>query len=167
MTAILDIAKSVAIREEICAADAARVRRIAASSGFFRADEIEVAVELVQERLAKGLASGYHFLFADLEGETVGYTCYGPIACTMHSYDLFWIAVHENMRGQGLGKHLLGATEARIARLGGKRIYIETSTLPQYEPTRCFYLACGYKPAGVLDDFYAPGDGKLILVKAL
>ncbi|MCX7935298.1 MAG: GNAT family N-acetyltransferase, partial [Planctomycetota bacterium] len=115
----------------------------------------------------KGLASGYRFLFAEIEGDTVGYTCYGPIACTAYSYDLFWIAVHQNLRGHGLGKHLLRATEERIARLGGKRIYIETSTLPQYEPTRRFYLACGYKTEGVLPDFYAPGDGKMILVKVL
>ena len=34
--------------------DPARVREIVTSTGFFREDEIEVAVELVEERLADG-----------------------------------------------------------------------------------------------------------------
>ena len=46
--------------------DIAAIRRIVASTGFFRPDEIAVAVELVEERLARGLeASGYHFVFAE------------------------------------------------------------------------------------------------------
>jgi len=167
MTAVLDIVKEIKIREEVCAADVERVRSIVASSGFFRPDEVAVAVELVDERLARGSASGYRFVFAEMEGETVGYACYGPIACTVHSYDIFWIAVQHDLRGQGLGKYLLQAVEARIARLGGRRIYIETSTLPQYEPTRHFYLACGYKTECILRDFYAPGDSKMIFVKVL
>src|SRR3954467_12244433 len=50
-------------RDEPCPADAAAIREIVASTGFFHEDEIEVAVELVEERLSRGLASEYHFLF--------------------------------------------------------------------------------------------------------
>jgi len=41
------------------------VRGIVESSGFFSAEEVEIAVQLVQERLTKGIQSGYHFLFAE------------------------------------------------------------------------------------------------------
>jgi hypothetical protein len=51
--------------------------------------------------------------------------------------------------------------------MGGRRIYIETSSRAQYEPTRGFYLKCGYRQETILEDFYAPGDGKVIYVKAL
>ena len=54
-----------------------------------------------------------------------------------------------------------------MAEQGRFRVYVETSTRPQYAPTRAFYLACGYQLAAELPDFYAPGDGKAIFLKLL
>jgi ribosomal protein S18 acetylase RimI-like enzyme len=148
--------------------DRQAVREIVESTGFFRPDEVDVAVELVDECLAKGPeASGYHFLFADLGPRAVGYACFGPIACTTHSYDLFWIAVHEDQRGQGLGKELLRRSEEAIARLGGRRVWIETSSTPKYDPTRGFYLSRGYIEEARLKEFYAPGDDKVVYSKTV
>jgi len=152
-------------RDDITPADVGNVRRIVESSGFFSDEEIEIAVELVQERLAKGIKSGYYFLFAEEGGNVVGYTCFGPIAGTKSSYDLYWIAVHNDFRGAGIGKELLAATEREIARQGGQRIYIETSSREKYEPTRAFYRNRGYQEEALLKDFYSPGDGKVIYVK--
>jgi GNAT superfamily N-acetyltransferase len=160
-----DVLTEIALRETVRPADRDAVRRLVDSTGFFFPHEIDVAVELVDERLSKGDPSGYFFVFADAGNKTVGYTCYGPIACTVGSYDLFWIAVDDACRGRGLGRRLLAASEACIARAGGRRIYIETSGRPQYEPTRAFYERCGYVCEAVLRDFYAPGDDKCIYVK--
>ena len=145
--------------------DREAVRTIVASTSFFSPAEIDVAVELVDERLAKGPESGYHFVFAD-EGEQVrGYTCYGPICATHGSYDLYWIAVDNNYRGKGLGRILLEESERIIAGENGRLIYIETSNRGQYGPTRAFYDRCGYRVEAVLKDFYAPDDDKVIYVK--
>lgn len=148
-------------------ADVENVRRIVESTGFFHADEIDIAAELVQERLAKGLESGYFFLFADWDGLPIGYSCYGPIAATACSYDLYWIAVHHEFRGKGIGKVILKRSEEAIAGLGGRRIYIETSSTEHYQSTRAFYLKCGYTQEAVLEDFYRPGDSKVIYCKAV
>jgi GNAT superfamily N-acetyltransferase len=158
---------AVIFRYEPAPSDRDEVRRIVESSGFFYPAEIGVAVELIAERLAKGPPSGYHFVFAECDGRTVGYTCYGPIAATVASYDLYWIAVEQSCRGKGLGRLLLAETERRIGASGGRRVYIETSNRPQYLPTRTFYQRCGYALDAVLKDFYAPGDDKAIFVKAL
>ncbi|HOJ58650.1 MAG TPA: GNAT family N-acetyltransferase [bacterium] len=147
--------------------DIENVRRIVESTGFFHPEEVQIATELVEERLAKGMASGYFFLFADWEGRTLGYSCYGPIAGTAASYDLYWIAVHHEFRGQGIGKLLLRRSEEAVAGAGGRRIYIETSSTAQYQSTRAFYLNCGYKQEAVLEDFYRPGDSKVIYCKVL
>jgi ribosomal protein S18 acetylase RimI-like enzyme len=147
--------------------DPANIRRIVESTGFFSAAEVDVAVELVDERLAKGDASGYHFIFAEAAGESMGYACYGEIACTVGSYDLYWIAVDAQHQGRGLGRALVAESERQIAARGGRRIYIETSNRPQYEPTRQFYLRCDYTIAAILPDFYNVGDDKVILVKAI
>jgi hypothetical protein len=50
---------------------------------------------------------------------------------------------------------------------GGARLYAETSSRPQYAPTRAFYRAAGFDPAAELPDFYAPGDGKVVFAKLL
>jgi GNAT superfamily N-acetyltransferase len=155
-------------RYEVRPEDREAVRRIVHSSGFFSPQEIDVAVELVDERLCRGEASEYYFVFADdTQGRTWGYTCYGPITVTQGSFDLYWIAVDHEYRGRGLGKRLLAESERLIAAAGGRRVYIETSTKHQYTPTRRFYERCGYPLEAVLKEFYAPGDDKAIYVKAL
>jgi ribosomal protein S18 acetylase RimI-like enzyme len=155
------------LRFEPEAADLERVAELLGATQFFSSDEIAVGVELVAERLEKGQASGYEFLLAEQERQLVGYTCFGPIPCTRGSYDLYWIAVHPEWQGRGIGAQLLAQSEQRIVPLGGRRIYIETSARPQYSPTRAFYERCGYRQEALLADFYAPGDDKVIYGKAL
>ena len=144
------------------------IRAIIQSSGFFNPEEIDIAVELAEMALNKGCAdSGYHFLFLEVDGKTAGYSCFGRIAGTRNSFDLYWIAVHDNFRGKGLGKQLLAETEKIISEMGGGRIYIETSSIEKYTPTQKFYFSAHYTLEALLENFYAPGDGKMIFVKEL
>jgi GNAT superfamily N-acetyltransferase len=154
-------------RHELTPADPEIIRTLVRSTGVFSPVEVDCAVELAQERLAKGRESGYHFVFAEQDGAVRGYACYGPIALTLGSYDLYWIAVDRSTQGQGLGRIILEEVERLVGEEGGRRIYIETSTRPPYAPTRAFYLRCGYRLEVVLEDFYATGDGKAIYVKAI
>ena len=156
-----------AFRYELTQADVQRIRGLVQSTDVFSAIEVDTAVELAEERLAKGPASGYHFVFAERNGQVYGYACYGPIALTLGSYDLYWIAVDKATQGQGLGRLIMQQAEERIHSEGGRRIYIETSTRPPYAPTRAFYERCHCPLAVILEDFYAPGDGKAIYVKVL
>ena len=154
-------------RENVLWDDIISVREIIESSGFFSDAEADVAVELVQERIMKGISSGYYFLFVEQAGRVVGYTCFGPVPCTIASYALYWISVHNDFRERGIGKELLQKSEQIIVELGGKRLYVETASREQYNPTRRFYLNCGYREEAVLEDFYAPHDGKVIYLKVL
>lgn len=157
-----------AFRPDPTPADALAIRALVAATGFFHGYEVDVAVELVQERLARGEPSGYRFIFADgAESSLAGYACYGPIACTAGSFDLYWVVVHPSQQGRGLGRRLVAEVERLAALDGGRKVYIETSSRPQYEPTRAFYQRCGYTLEAHLPDFYAAGDGKLIYNKAL
>lgn len=154
-------------RAAVGPADERAVGALVRATGFFSADEAAIAEELVAERLAKGEASGYHFLFAEAEGRLRGYACFGPIPGSVHSFDLYWIVVDPAEQGRGLGRALLEEAERRMADSGARRVYAETSSRPQYEPTRRFYLGCGYRREAFLADFYAPGDGKVIFGKRL
>ena len=153
------------LRREVKPSDPEAVREILVSSGFFRDDEIPVAVELVQECLEKGPACGYEFFFADVKGKLVAYACYGLIPCTIANYDLYWIAAHQDFRGKGVGTILLKAVESAVMELGGRGLYIETSSLPTYQPTRDFYLRNGYPEVARLQDFYQVGDDKVVYAK--
>ncbi len=148
-------------------ADAERVRRMVRDTGFFRADEVDVAEELVLERLARGRASGYEFVLGEIGSEVVGYSCFGPIACTLGSFDLYWIVVDESRQRHGIGSLLLEETERLVRDAAGRHIYIETSGRAQYEPTRGFYLRQGYEVIAVLPEFYDLQDDKVILRKVL
>lgn len=156
---------NVTLRDRVLPSDAQAVRDIVASTGFFYEPEIDVAVELIEDRITRGDASDYQFLFADMDGRTVGYACFGPIACTVGSYDLYWIAVRSDVRSQGVGRMLIEETERRIASQAGRAVYIETSSRAQYEPTRHFYERCGYRKEATLADFYADGDDKVVYSK--
>ena len=154
-------------RAEPVAADAERVRRIARATGFFSATEVEVAVELVEERLAKGPASGYELAFAEEGSELLAYACFGPVPVTVSSWDLYWIVVRPDQQGKGLGRAVLAESERRVREAGGTRVYVDTSSRAQYAPTRAFYRACGYAEVARLEDFYAAGDGKVVFCKVL
>jgi D-alanine-D-alanine ligase len=157
----------VSFRHDVAPKDIENIRTLVAETGFFSAAEVDVAVELVEERLAKGTASGYYFVFADQENDLAGYACYGPIPCTASGYDLYWIAVHPELQKKGLGKMLINETERLIREAGGTRIYVDTSQRSQYNATRAFYERCGYDIAAVLDDFYDLGEGKVIYAKSI
>jgi GNAT superfamily N-acetyltransferase len=156
---------SLTFRTELTPDDRAHIRAMVESTEVFNAVELDCAVELADERLEEGPASGYHFVFAELEGRVVGYACYGPIALTVGSYDLYWIAVDKSAQGLGLGRKIMDKVAEIIRGEGGRNIYIETSTRPHYEATRTFYERCGCALVATLADFYASGDGKAIYCK--
>ena len=159
--------RGIKFRADVLVQDSERVERLVASTGFFSAAEVTVASELVQERLAKGIASGYHFVFADYFNQMAGYACFGPVPMTDASWDLYWIAVAPEFQSKGLGRRLLRETEKKIRSGGGMRVYVETSMRSQYRPTRAFYERNGYGLESVLPDFYAVGDPKGIFSKPL
>ncbi len=145
------------------------IRSILTSTSAFSDQEIDVALELVMENLDKGSQkSGYHFLLARKDsGPMAGFTCFGPIPCTESGYDLYWIAVHRDFQGKGLGKRLYLETEKEIIAGSGTRILAETSSRKTYVQARNFYLSQGFTKVCRLKDFYAPGDDKIIYEKVL
>lgn len=159
-------------RDDVRAGDPAAVRALATATGFFRPAEIDVAVELVGERLTKGEASGYFFVFASAADDPgddapAGYACWGPTPCTVSGTDLYWLIVDPSRQGGGLGRELLRRVAAAARARGGTKLYADTSGMALYAPTRAFYLHLGFREIARLPEFYAPGDDKVVYVKTL
>jgi len=157
----------ILIRETVRPDDVEAVRGLVRATGFFSPEEVDIAAELVSERLEKGPDSGYEFIVAESGGKMQGYSCFGRIPCSIVSWDLYWIAVDCDQQGSGLGRRILDLTELRIAENGGMAVYAETSGRAQYVGTRAFYEKRGYDTGAVFEDFYGPGDAKYVFVKRL
>jgi ribosomal protein S18 acetylase RimI-like enzyme len=140
------------------------------SSGRFNAEEIATALELVDEALEKGEASGYFFAVLEEGGQKSsirGYACYGPTPLTQGVFDLYWIVVGPSAQRKGYGRRLLEFVEKEIAGRGGRMLLVETSSQESYGGTVRFYERAGYDLMARIKNFYRMGDDKLIFSKNL
>jgi ribosomal protein S18 acetylase RimI-like enzyme len=147
--------------------DKDELRTILESTGFFYDFEVDTALGLVDETCSKGDEAGYFWMKIAEEGKVVAFATYGNNPCSVHSFDLYWIAVRQEARGKHYGKTLLDAIEKDVIERGGRILWIETSGRSLYKPTEAFYLSRGYELAASLKDFYGPGDPKQIYRKEL
>lgn len=145
-------------------ADRPALLKILSNTPEFKPFEIEVAVEVIDCCL-RDKNSGYFILVAEDNEGIAGYICYGPTPLTDGTWDLYWEAVAQEKRGQGIGSALMKAAEKEIKKTKGRLALIETSSAPAYEKTRRFHLKLGYEIIACFPDFYSPGDDKLVLQK--
>ena len=147
-------------------ADSEHVLGLARGISLFEASDIETIQELWTEFAAKGDASSwYHFLVSRLDGEILGFACYGQRPLTEGTFDLYWIGVGQNQQGRGVGKALIAEVEKRVRSQGSRLLIAETAGMEAFEPTRRFYLAAGYELEARIHDFYKPGDDLVIFTK--
>jgi GNAT superfamily N-acetyltransferase len=132
----------------------------------FNPEEVEVALELIDDSLERP-EQGYECVVAEEQGAVLGYACIGPTPMTVHTWDLYWMAVDGTMRGKGIGRGLCAAIDARIREAGGRIVRAETSSRDDYAGTVAFYLRTGYTISGRIPDFYRPGDDLIILHRLL
>lgn len=148
------------------AADTSAVMEIIRRTAFFRPVEETIAQEVLDQACtAEG--NGYQSYVAETDGRVGGWVCFGTTPCTLGTFDVYWIAVDPDRQQAGLGSRLLAFAERQIAEQAGRLVIIETSGLEKYRPTRLFYDKNGYTLVACIEDFYAPGDPKLIYTKAL
>lgn len=157
----------VTFRNEAHSEDRKSLHQILLSTGIFHPYELDVAMELLDDRLKKGAKSDYLFLFADAAGTPAGYACYGPITVTDRRFDLYWITVRKEMQGLGIGGLLLDRVEKHIAELGGTHVVVETSSRDVYKATREFYKKHDYIEAARIPRYYSDDDDKVVFMKAL
>ena len=144
-------------------ADRADIERMFRSNAIFGPHEVEVALEVFDASL-KPDQSDYESVGIEHEGRVAGWICWGPTPCTAGTFDMYWIAVDPSVHGSGLGSILVAEMERRLA--GRARlVVVETGGRKEYDATRGFYLARGYRETARVPDFYAPGDDQVIFVK--
>lgn len=134
------------------------------ATGFFEAapDEVDVAVEQIEKTLRLGSeAVDYRFFFACEQDQLRGYVCYVKAACTLTTYEIYWLCVDPLYQHAGLGKQLVEKVMEAMQREGGCKLVVQTAGREKYAPTQRFYLSCGFVEEARIKDYYAPGDDTL------
>ncbi len=142
------------------------VERIVRGVELFSAEEAATALELVDEWLEDGEASGYLTYVLDEEGIS-GFISFGPTPLTESTWDLYWIAVAPETQGKGYGRQLLAFAEEEVRQRGGRLLLIETGSQEANAATIRFYQKAGYEVTCRIPDFYRPGDDKLTFTRKL
>ena len=146
-------------------ADTPVLLKIAEGTGVFKPHEIVALNEVISDYHADAQGQGHHSVTYEKDGHVIGFAYYAPAAMTDRSWYLYWIAVSKQTQARGIGGRLLHHAEEHIRKLGGRVLFIETSSLPHYELTRKFYLKHGYEQTAVLRDYYHDGDDMVVFRK--
>lgn len=134
----------------------------------FSGEEKEVALELIDESLDDPDSEDSYIVYVYEENKKVlGYYCIAKRDLTDGVYDLYWIVVKPGKQNKGIGKKLMTHCEKFVKDLNGRWILIETSSQPNYERTRNFYLRNFYTIVTEIKDFYSKGDSLVIFGKYL
>jgi GNAT superfamily N-acetyltransferase len=140
---------------------------IAAATGMFSPHEVDALRDVYDDFFDGAAEEGDQCLTLVEDGQIVGYTYFGPDNITVGSWVLWWIVVDIRLQGKGRGGVLLKCAEQAALKEHARQMFLDTSALPKYEPTRRFYLKSGYEQEAVLRDYYAHGDDKVIYRKVL
>lgn len=147
--------------------DHAAVIDIVKATNFFYPVEIEVACEVFNDAAMQKTGCTYQSYVAEVNGQVAGWICFGATQGTLGTFDVYWIAVAPAQQRNRIGTKLLHFAEAKIGEQEGRMIVIESSGSEKFIPTRNFYERNGYRLAAEVEEFYAPGDDKLIFLKKL
>ncbi|MBI5562089.1 MAG: GNAT family N-acetyltransferase [Deltaproteobacteria bacterium] len=137
-------------------------------AGNLTRGEEACAEELLDIYLNNQAQTGYRFVCAvDGADKIQGYACYGPRPLTDGAYDLYWIIVDPDARGNGAGRRLVNAVEERLKGNGGRLLIAETSGMEGYAAARRFYTGCGFREEARISGFYKPGDDLVVYVRRI
>lgn len=90
-------------------------------------------------------------LVAEVDGEPVGFISWGEpeIHKEPGVVELYWIGVHRDWRGKGVGKALVRVMEEKLRQADVKAVELwtvaDSELYPPYADTRAFYRAMGYR----------------------
>ncbi|MGK7947764.1 MAG: N-acetyltransferase family protein [Xenococcaceae cyanobacterium] len=146
--------------------DKKAIMAIVEAIGLFSPQEFEELDGMLAEYFDGNLSSDNFWIVYD-NREPLGVAYYAPEPYAHGTWNLYFIAVHPEHQGKGFGTKLIGYVEQMLTERGERLLLVETSGLPNFEPTRAFYRKQGYNEEARIREFYKAGDDKIIFRKAL
>jgi ribosomal protein S18 acetylase RimI-like enzyme len=144
------------------------IRQLLFQITIFSNEDQALALELVDAALNKPDQKDYRFLCAvGPAHQLLGYVCYGPTPLNEGSFNLYWIAVNPYKARKGVGTSLLRRVEETIRSAKGRLLVVETSSAPDYDLPRQFFLKNGYIPTETIPDLFHKGEERVTYIKTL
>jgi ribosomal protein S18 acetylase RimI-like enzyme len=152
----------------IVPADTPLLVRLTDQTGVFKPMEVQILEEVLNDYHEVCQAKmGHQAAGFEHDGQLVGFTYHAPVEMTERTWSLWWIVVAQAYQAAGIGGQLLQHVEEDIRRRQGRVLFVETSSLPNYERSRRFYRKHGYAEAARLADYYSDGDDMVVFRKRL
>lgn len=139
---------------------------IAEAINLFSSQELSELGGMLAEYFNSDFDNDHFWLTYD-DDKPVGVAYCAPEQYADKTWNLYFIAVHPDRQGEGIGGKLLSYIEQKLAERGDRLLLVETSGLPNFERTRAFYRKHGYDEEARIREFYKAGDDKIIFRKAL
>ena len=137
------------------------------ATGVFKPMEVDTLREVLDSYHAYNREGGDRCHVIESDGVVAGFEYHAVEPMTDRSWMLWWIVVRPDLHGRGLGRQLMQFVEADAIENDGRVMFLETSSLPSYEPTRRFYQSLGYEITGQIRDYYSAGDDMVMFRKSL
>ncbi len=131
----------------------------------FNKEEFDVAMELIDVAINNPEQKDYNIFVFEEDEKVLGYHCTGKRYLTAGTFDLYWIAVHPEAKGKGIGSKLLIHAENFVKENNGSLLLAETSSKDDYDSTRKFYENKNYKVLAEIKNFYSENDHLVIFGK--
>lgn len=125
--------------------------------------------EMLPDMLAPALAGETEafWLTCHYKGQAVGLCFTVPEELTDGTWNMRALAVRTDLQGKGFGVALVRAVEQHLKDKGQRLLVVDTSGTEDFARTRRFYVQNGYEEEARIRDFWADGDDKVTLRKAL
>ena len=146
------------------------IKQLAVAADMFNEEEVGFFDEMLAGFFDRSL-EGHQWLVADgPDGQVAAAANYAPEPFSDRLWNLYFIAVHPDQQGNGIGASLMAAAEQELRAMGegaARVLLVETSSTEQYARTRDFYRKIGYDEEARVREFYGPGDDKVTFWKSL
>ena len=141
--------------------------KMADETGYFKEHEVQALREVLDDFHAENHLYEHKACLLQDKDQKLGFVYYAPAPMTEGTWQLWWIVVQKDLQGKGLGGKMLKLVENHAQELGGRVLFIETSSQEKYESTRKFYLKYRYLLEARMRGFYAAGDDMMVYRKSL
>ena len=144
--------------------DTEAIMMMVSGSGQFDADGLEYVRATLDAHFA---GKGNEIWLTADDGEPVGVAYCAPETVAPGVWNLLMLWTRSDRHGQGHGSALIDEIESILKNHSARLLIVETSSLPDFEAARAFYIKCGFVHEATIKNYYALGDSKLVLTKLL
>ena len=134
------------------------------ASGQFDTDGLAHVANTLDEHFSN---PGQAIWLTAIDGEPVGVAYCAPEPVTMGTWNLLMLWMKDGFSGQGFGSALVKEIESQLLARDARLLIVETSQLPAFEAARSFYERNGFKREAEIENFFAPGDNKVVYTKPM